>query len=872
MSRTVPYVICVVLCFALGLRAQDGNGNGHDKQPPTQQQIDTWITALRGEENENAIHNRVSELGATHATVRAALYGLLADADIRPGLFKALLSWIVNENDRSPPALLAVMGVIASPAAQRAAIALRQLEALDRRQPSLLSDLLARVRDPKNGDRKTWVEAAWLLARDRADERAYLADALIAALEAGSDNGLDEAIKKTLHRVTLQKFNGAAAWRSWYGAYVATHGKAGFAYEGLFAEAMRGVEDSSTRAHLNAIKLFIAAGALPSAYVDAAKYPEPRVRRAAVGGLLKAAGQATALRIDAAKILLSIVGSDPDSEVRQLAVRDLVAVVEKLAPDATALRDQIATAMAARLEEPDRTTLRLAVRGIGKAGTKGKGFGAKLSAVYVRMGIGGSDDAAAVAVRTDVIEALSALQEGTPTVLAALADDDLNVRRRAAGAVRALGDPQHAVKLAAAWAETDDPNYRRDFILAIESLQNYNPEVVTSCLIQAIAKGEPETTPALRTLVKALRSKGDRGPGAEQVVKIRGFLVSWIPTKLDVVKRGALIKDEMVDLSGAIGEVALAWALAEADGKVRTQLVTVIAGAAPTLPFARLELLAKHLEDKKAWPDAEVLLAGLVTRTGHDQAPEGESRKNAGFKLRHANALSQQGKHVDAENLLTLAIEGQGAGASYTLFRARADYLLAQGTVEKKKAALKDLAEALKRAGETIAPSIRKGLLIEAARLERDLGNNRAAYDHATLAEGLEGPGDTTRVRIETGLRLIDPEVLGGAVDAYAKLVKAGGVDLTATLKKVADAHVTVRGLVAKLDAGGPEAEASAKVLTATDAKVVCPWLVRGLVALASNEATHPALRARLALLKKLDERAPAPPPDTADAAALGAA
>ena len=177
MSRTVPYVICVVLCFALGLRAQDGNGNGHDKQPPTQQQIDTWITALRGEENENAIHNRVSELGATHATVRAALYGLLADADIRPGLFKALLSWIVNENDRSPPALLAVMGVIASPAAQRAAIALRQLEALDRRQPSLLSDLLARVRDPKNGDRKTWVEAAWLLARDRADERAYLADA-----------------------------------------------------------------------------------------------------------------------------------------------------------------------------------------------------------------------------------------------------------------------------------------------------------------------------------------------------------------------------------------------------------------------------------------------------------------------------------------------------------------------------------------------------------------------------------------------------------------------------------------------------------------------------------------------------------------------
>jgi len=870
MSKTVPYVICVVLCLALGLRAQ--NGNGQEKQPPTQQQIDSWVASLRGEENENAIHNRVSELGKAHETVRHALYGLLAEPSIRPALFEALLSWIVNENDRSPFALKAVMGVIAASSAERSTLALRHLEALDRRQPPLLSDLLARVRNPKDPLTKTWVKAAWLLARDRASERAELADALIAVLEGGADNGLAEVVNRTLHRVTLQKFNAAPAWRSWYAAYVTAWGKAGFAYEDLFADAMKGVEDSSTRAHLNAINLFVTAGALPSAYVDPAKYPEPRVRRAAIDGLLKAAGDKPALRNEAAKLLLVAVDNDADAEVRRLAARDLVSVVGGLAPDAAVLRGQIADALAARLEESNLTTVRFAVQGLGKSGVRGKGFGAKLSAVYVRIGIGGSTDAASIGVRRDVIEALSALQEGIPTVLAALGDKDLNVRRRAAGAVRALGDPTHAVKLSEAWVGTEDPNYRRDFILAIESLQNYAPAIVTKCLMQAVEKGEPETTPALRALIKALRAKGDRGPGAEQVGKIRSFLVAWIPTKLDIVKREALIKDELVDLGGAIGEVALSWALAEMNPKVRTQLVNAIVGAVPTLPFAPLEVLAKDLEDKKAWTDAELLLAGLVTRTGQGQAPEAESQKNAGFKLRRAHALSRQGKHADAENLLSAEIKSQGDQASYVLFRARAGYLRAQNTVEKKTDALLDLEQALKRAGDAVAPSIKKAILIEAARLEWDMGKNRAAYDHATLAEGLEGPGDTARVRVETGLRLIDPEVLGGAVDAYDKLVKAGGADLSDKLKEVADAHVAARGLVTTLDAGGPEAEAASKALAATAPKIACPWLVRGLVGLASEEATQPALRTRLALLKQLAESAPNPPPDTADQAALTAA
>lgn len=872
MNRIVPYVISVVLCIAPALCAQNGNGdgNGHDQQPPTQEQIDAWIVELRGEENATAIHNRLSDLGKMHAKVRAALYGLLADANVRPVLFEAVLSWMVNTNDRSAAGLRALMGATTSPSAERAEAALRQLEALDRRhRPSLLSELLVRLRDPKDANRKTWIDAAWLLAFDRATERADLTDALIAVLEQGAANGVDETVNRTLKRLTLRTLNGAAAWRSWYAAYVKANTKAGFEYDRLSADLLKSVEDSGTRVAIEAIGYFVAAGALPSAYVDPLKYPEPRVRRAAVDGLLKAAGEDAAKRDTAGKILVTVVRNDPDSEVRRLATRDLVTVVEGLGAGANGLRDQIAEALASRLEEPDLRTVGYAVRGIGRSGVRGKGYGDKLSAVYLRNGIGRSKEAAAVAVRTGIIEALSSLKEGMPTIVSGLADDDLEVRKRSALAIQEAGDGKYAGNLAEAWFATDDANTRRSFILAIEALQNYKPKPVTECLMQAVVKGEPETTIALRVLIQSLRAKEELRPGADQVGAIHGFLAGWIPTKPDAAKKQALIKDELADLDGAVGKIALAWAMVEADPKVRAALVSHFAGAIQKLPFTELETLAKKLEDGEAWADAAVLLGALVTRTGLGQAPEVESSKNAAFKLRHANALAQQGKFDDAEQIITAEITRQGTQAPYTLYRLRAGYRRAQS---KNALALKDLEEALRRAGDNIPIPIKKAMLVEAAGLERDLGHTRAAYNRATVAEGLAAPGtDASRIRVDCGLQLGDPDVLDTVVDAYDKLVKAGGANLSDRLKKIADAHVAVRDLVARLDAGGATGGQAATDLKAADKKVVCPWLIRGLVDLASSDATLAAARARMALLHQIDAAAPEPPPATADAAAVKA-
>ena len=870
MNRILPHIIAL-LCLTLALPAQNGDGpkpTPPQQDPPKQEQLQRWLMELMAEENRYVIARRLGELGGKGEQAQAAICGLLSDEKTRPVLFEGILDWIAAENIRSPAAVKALLKLEQEASPEQRVLACRAMEALDRRSPSLFSQLLEQVRDPENADRATWVAACEFLSRDEPGERARLCDTLIGALEAGADNGFAESAVEVLYRLSLHRMPDAAAWRRWYDQYFEKNGAPGFRYHVLAANVASGVFLSSTAVRLEDIELFIKSGTLPRWFLSHEQHPNKRVRLAAVGGLLEAAGEDPKKREDAATLLLTSVDKDPEVEIRRIAARDLVKIAAGLPESAAELKAQVAEVLARRLADADPATVRFAVQGIGRCGTKGKGYGDSLATVYGREDLA-ADAESGAAIRSDVIFALAAVGEGTATIVAGLKDPDLAVQRGAAAAIRTLGDPQNAVHLAEAWDAGQEASYRRDLVLGIESLRNFRPAPVLASLVEAVKKGDTDATPAVRALFKALRATGERAPEPAGAKTVSDFLVSWIPSKMEPVLRESIIKSETRDLTGSVGPVLVAWAIVEAEPKLRTQLVAAIGGAAAKLRFAELEALLADLESKEAWSDAEGLLSALisiVTATG--QPPEMAARR-AALEARLVRVLSQQSKHPEAEKLLSEQIDAAKENPSYELFYRRAQTRRAQGTGEKNQEALADLEQALKLAGEDADPKVRKAMLIEAAGLERDLGKHREAYVRATTAERIPGPdGGASLVRVQSGLLLRDPDALGGATAAYDKLVKASGTaGLSEQLQKAAAGHVAARDLVVKLDAGGPDVPDVTKQLGALELRVAAPWLLRGI-----SEAAPEAIRRRLQALNALaSDKVPVPAAD-ATAEALAAA
>lgn len=889
MNRIVPYVVCVVFTGALPMRAQSESMEPMDgvfavsapepeavaapqepkklakaPQPPTAEQIAKWVAELKAEENPHNLATRLSELGKTHATVKTALHALLADATVSPALFQAVVDWITGENDRSVAGLGTLASALRTLANKPARLRIVRagLARMDRREP-LMPVLIERITAPADKATPDWIAAALDLSRDDYNERCDLADALIGVLEAGSVNGIDITVRGALFELTLHEFGAPQEWRTWFDSYVKKRGKAGFHYPTLHKEVGSEGADAGVQRDIAAIKEFVKLGiSPPDIYIQS---PAPAVRREAYDGVFAAAGSDVPKRKAAADKLLTALADEPDVEARRRAIRHLGALAGGFRQNSLDIRGRIATVMLEQLKgKKDSATVALAVSALGKCRLRGKGHGDAL--IPVR-----NDHINDAGVRREIVHALNELKEADGIVILSLDDSDAAIARLAAEVLGRWGDRSsahaHAVALADAWTRRkSDPATRRAFVLAIEVLGHFSDARVTDVLKAAVTGGQADQGPALTSILTALRSEGDTAPAPEVTAALRAFLVGFIPTKLEKPARESL-EGQLGELKGNVGVVAVEWAKAEKDVALRTKLVSAIARGVATVPFAETVELARILETAKAWADAETLLTALVGRAGLGTAPEAESNRQADLKLRLAKVLRAQSRADEAEKVITDEITRMGTAATPDLYLARADIRLAK----KNPAAVVDFEAALDKAGQKLTPADRKAILTDCARLEYDLKDYAAALGHATRALALGGPETGARLlQLRSAVLLRDSTTVDSAVASYEQLTKAGTTNLPKDVGAAMAPHIQVRTWVTQLDQGGAAgAKAAASLEAEKDKALVTLWLIRGLEDLPKDQKTHAALKARLALIKKLNPSAPPLPPANADQAAL---